>query len=237
LSRRRQLRANAAVGYVRVSTAEQHIGPEAQIHAIRQWCERHGIELVADPYIDKGVSGGVAFEKRPALVEAIGALSEYNAAILVAHKRDRIARGVEVISALKLALRKKGRRICTTERSPSDPEDIDPMARMMEGVQDLFAEFERNVIRKRTKDALKVKRGRSERIGTVPYGYALSADGKSLVEDALEQKMLKIILRLDNEGVGPTAIAAELTRLGFKTKRGGIWRDTSVRRILERSRS
>ena len=36
-----------AVAYLRVSTEDQHLGPEAQEHAIREWASRQGITLVA----------------------------------------------------------------------------------------------------------------------------------------------------------------------------------------------
>ena len=43
---------------------------------------------------------------------------------------------------------------------------------------DAFAEYERAIIRARTRAALAVKRGRGERTGEVPYGFRLAEDAQ-----------------------------------------------------------
>jgi DNA invertase Pin-like site-specific DNA recombinase len=54
----------------------------------------------------------------------------------------------------------------------------------------VFAELERAMIRERTRAAMKVKRGRRERISrNVPYGWDFGPDGL-LVENQREQKTL-----------------------------------------------
>src|SRR5947207_2828607 len=62
-----------AVGYVRVSTDEQKLGPEAQRAAIEAWAAREGVSVVAW-HVDAGVSGGSDLADRPALVAALGEL-------------------------------------------------------------------------------------------------------------------------------------------------------------------
>lgn len=223
-----------AVAYIRVSTAEQHIGPEAQRQAIHKWCEHHGIELVCEPFVDQGVSGGLDFDKRPALVDAIDALGTYNAGILVAHKRDRLARGVDVIANLRGFLRRAGRRICTTDKPPDSGLDTDdPFGRAMETMQDMFAELERSMIRSRTKAALAVKRRRGERVGTVPYGYRLAPDGKRLVPDKKEAKLVAKVKSLRAEGYSLRAIAAVLAKEGHRPKTGTKWGPSTIKAILE----
>ena len=233
MSRRRQPDAKLAVAYIRVSTSEQEIGPEAQRHAIVKWCERYSIELACDPFVDQGVSGGLDFEKRPGLVDAYDALKTHNAGILVAHKRDRIARDREVMGQLSMMLRKMGCRICTTEKPPGEAGVLDPMAKAMEGVQDVFAELERSMIRARTKAALDVKRRRGERVGNVPYGFQLDPDGVHLVLDPKEQTIIKIVKEMREDGESLRAIGQELTRRGHKPKRGVAWHPQIVKQIAE----
>ena len=48
---------NVVVAYVRVSTDEQKIGPEAQRAAIEAWARAAGVQVVAW-HEDLGVSGG-----------------------------------------------------------------------------------------------------------------------------------------------------------------------------------
>ena len=71
-----------------------------------------------------------------------------------------------------------------TDRSSVIPihveEQLSPMGKAMEGIRDVFAEFERSMIRTRTKGTMQMKRRRGERVGTVPYGYRLAVDGVHL---------------------------------------------------------
>jgi DNA invertase Pin-like site-specific DNA recombinase len=231
--KRRTADPTLAVAYIRVSTVDQQNGPRAQLHAIREWCEKHGITLACEPFIDQGVSGGLEFEKRPGLVDALDGLDMYRAAILVAHKRDRFARDREVMGNLLLMLRKKGQRICTTDRPPGDPEELDPMLKAMEGMGDVFAELERSLIRARTKAALQAKRRNGERVGTIPYGFKLDTDGIHICKDAREQKLVKLVRKLRREGGSLRGIAAELERQDYKPRNGKSWHPTVIKQIAE----
>jgi hypothetical protein len=48
-------------------------------------------------------------------------------------------------------------------------------------------EMERDLISKRTKDALHLKIIKNERAGQIPYGWRLAEDGKKLLEIRKEQ--------------------------------------------------
>ena len=52
-----------AVAYIRVSTGDQNLGPEAQADAIRRYCDAHGLAL-AETHTDHGVSGAAALDAR-----------------------------------------------------------------------------------------------------------------------------------------------------------------------------
>ena len=80
------------------------------------------------------------------------------------------------------------------------------------------------------------KRGQGERIGTVPYGFDLAADGVSLVPNDGEQRVLTIVAELRENGYSMRAIAEQLEKRGFKTKAGkSKWTHSTVQRILERA--
>jgi len=86
------------IGYVRVSSNDQRLGPETQRVALERWCAAHGGQLVLT-CIDRGVSGGAALDQRPGLLAALAALKQHNAAILLVARRDRLARDT-LIAAL-----------------------------------------------------------------------------------------------------------------------------------------
>lgn len=221
-----------AVGYIRVSTDEQKLGPQAQEKALRAWCKKHGVKLVS-VHTDEGVSGGLELEKRPALVAAIDSVKEHGAIYLVAHKRDRVARDREVMGTLGLMLRRMGCTIQTTDRPPKDADDLEPFEKAMDGITDVFAEFERSMIRARTKAALALKKARGERTGNVPYGYTLDEDGVHLTEDPDEQVMVEYIKELREDGCSLRTICEYLEGEGFEPRSGERFYPSTIKRILE----
>ena len=77
------------------------------------------------------------------------------------------------------------------------------------------AELERNLVAERTTEAMAYKRAQGERVGEVPYGFTVSADGKTLVSDATEQVLVEAIREARERGLTQRAIVAELTHKGF----------------------
>jgi DNA invertase Pin-like site-specific DNA recombinase len=218
------------VAYIRASTEDQQLGPEAQRSAIEAWAGRTGV-TVASWHIDQGISGGAPVEKRPALMAAIAALRECKAGILVAAKRDRLAREVEQSRRLEYMITRE-RAIIRTADGSSD--HAGPAGKLMNTVQDSFAEYERIVIGVRTKEALAVKKSKGERVGEVSYGFQLAADGKHVETNPLEQAVIEQIIELKAEGRSEYGVARELMKAGVKSRAGTPLSRTQVRRILEK---
>jgi DNA invertase Pin-like site-specific DNA recombinase len=227
LSARRQV----VYGYLRVSTEEQAnsgLGLDAQRAAILAHAGRQGL-VVAAFFEDAGISGTVSLESRPGLANALNALRRSDT-LLVA-KRDRIARDTFISVLVERTVLKKGARIIST--SGEGTESDDPSAIFTRRILDAVAELERALIAARTSAALQQKKARGERVGTIPFGKQLSHDGR-LVEHAHEQAAVNFIQSKRAEGWTLQAIADELNRQGFRTRRGGIWVQQYCRRILLR---
>ena len=217
-----------AVAYLRVSTDEQTLGMEAQRAAIIAWAERQKLSI-ARWYEDLGVSGGAELEARPGLLNALGAVRELRAGVLVAHKADRIARDVYVSEVVKRELRAAGAGLALVEGICGD----DPFSEMAATVMDAAARLERRMIGARTKAALAVKKANGQRIsGRLPYGFQLAADGKALEPCQDEQKALGRMRELRTAGMGGVRIAAALTAEGFNP-RGKKWDAGNVQRIAD----
>lgn len=219
--------AKIAIGYVRVSTDEQALGPQAQRDAISRWATTHGVQIAA-VFEDQGVSGGAAIEKRPGLLAALAALREHGAGVLVAAKRDRIARDFVIAALVEKAAGRCG-AIAVTADGASD--GVGPEGQLMRNIVDVFAGYERGVIRSRTTAALAVKKSRGERVGALPYGYSLDADGVHLVEDPGEQAIIRQIRALRLAGLSLRSVVAECTALGFLSRAGRPLALTQVARI------
>lgn len=221
-----------AVGYIRVSTEDQNLGPEAQRAAIEAWARRHGAELVAICE-DLGVSGATPLELRSGLAAAIEAVRSSGAGVLLAAKRDRFARDVVIAAMVERAALAAGAVTRTTDGS-SDAEG--PEGGMMRGIVDVFAQYEREVIRARTRAALGVKKARGERVGTIPFGYRLAEDGIHLEEDPIEQSTIALVLELREARHTFRAIVTELRERGVVARRGHPLGLSQVARILEARR-
>jgi DNA invertase Pin-like site-specific DNA recombinase len=93
-----------------VSTAEQHLGPEAQRTLIDAWARANNVAVVSW-HVDHGVSGGSDIDDRPVLVVALAGLRVSGAGILLVAKRDRLARDVYVGCAVERAVAHGGGRV------------------------------------------------------------------------------------------------------------------------------
>jgi DNA invertase Pin-like site-specific DNA recombinase len=231
-----------AVPYHRESTdeqAESGAGQAAQHDACEAWSRRLGIPL-AGPCVDDGVSGAAPLDRRPGLLDALAALEKGD--ILLVAKRDRLGRDPIVVAMIEAAVKRQGCRVVSAAGEGTEGDD--PTSVLMRRIIDAFAEYERLIIKARTRAALAAKKRRGQRTGGVPLGFDLADDGLrskaghpiALVANAGEQSTVALIKVYRAGGMSLRAIAAELDRLGIPTKGGGTgWHHSSVDGILART--
>ena len=221
--------AKKAIAYVRVSTDRQQNGAAAQLAAIRRWAKREGAEVVAT-FQAADQSGGVDLSKRAELLAAIDALGDHGAGVLVVAKRDRLARDTLTAATVDRMVARKRASVVSADGigNGETPEAV--LARRM---ADAFAEYERELISVRTREALAVKKAKGQLVGSVPYGWAVAADGVHLVEVASEQETIAIVRGLRAEGLSFRAVGARLTEMGRKPRSGGKWHATAVMRMTK----
>ncbi len=220
-----------AYGYLRVSTESQRdsgLGLEAQEQAITVAAARLGLTLSAI-YRDEGVSGTVALEERPGLLEAIRVLKKGDT-LLVA-KRDRLGRDVLLVAMLARLVERKGARIVSAAGEGTD--DDGPTSVLMRQIIDAFAQYERAMIASRTRAALKAKLSRGERAGTIRFGWQLGAD-KKLEPNPREQTTLAVLRQCRARGDSYQTTAHELNAQGLLTRSGALWCPQYVRSLERR---
>src|SRR6202142_2378665 len=203
-----------AIAYVRVSKEEQKLGPEAQRASIEAWAAREGVSVVAW-HVDAGVSSVTAVDGRLALVAALASLREHVAGVLVVAKRDRIARDVVLTAGVERAASSAGAVVVS---AAGEGNGTAPADGFMRTVIDGAAAYERALIRARTTAALSVIRARGHKTGgSVPYGFALAADGRTLVAVEREQATIARARALAAEGhvsrKGAAFFAAQVGRM------------------------
>jgi site-specific DNA recombinase len=215
------------IGYVRVSTDEQTLSVEAQREALSGWCQTQGATL-GGMYTDVGIAGGAPLEKRPGLLTALSALTKGTALLVL--RRDRLARDT-LTAAIAERMAQKAGAVILTVTGAGDGEG--PEAQLMRTIIDAFAQYERALIAVRTKTAMQRKRAKGERIGAIPYGSQLAADGVHFVEAPSEQAVIAIVRRLRASGLSYRAIAAELNQRGLTSRAGGRFMATQVVHMLQ----
>lgn len=217
----------------RVSTdeqAESGAGMAAQTDACQTYAERQGWE-VGGVFMDEGVSGAAGLDKRPGLLDAIASMAKGD--ILLVSKRDRLGRDPMAIAMIEAAVKRKAGRIVSVAGEGTEGDD--PTSVLMRRIVDAFSEYERLVIKSRTKAALQAKRRRGERVGQIPLGHELDDDKRHLVVNEVEQEAIATVLDLRKQGMTLQAITDEMNRRAIPTKRAGCrWHLTTVDRICQR---
>jgi DNA invertase Pin-like site-specific DNA recombinase len=211
------------VGYVRCSTVGQDLSPAAQGAALDRWFDAEGASCLA-VFFDIGISGGASIAERPGLAAALAFLGPNKVGALVAAKRDRLARDVGVaVSIEKEAAGAKARVLCADGANGED----DALRR---GIDDLMSAEELRRIRRRTRDALAVKKARGEVTGQPRYGYRAShllrdnpSVAPSLIVVESEQRCLARARELDAAGLSYAQIGKQLAAEGFFNREGRPW--------------
>jgi DNA invertase Pin-like site-specific DNA recombinase len=210
-----------AIGYVRVSTDEQHLGADVQRLDIAAYAKAKGWEL-ASIHVDHGVSGATPLDDRPGLWSAVQALGKGD--VLIVTRRDRLARDIVVAAMVDRFVAKAGASLvsCAGEGNEGGP-----TGELMRTLVDAFAQYERALIRSRTRAALGVKRARNERTGSIPVGH-VETDGHLEATPAVARAR-----ELRAAGESYASIGDTLTVEGHAPQ-GKAWHITSVRRMLTR---
>jgi len=216
-----------AYAYIRVSTEEQAsegVSLEAQKAKIAAWCDLNGYKL-AEVFTDAGISGAKA--DRPGLAQALAAVGKGNA--LVVYSLSRLSRSTRHMLELAERLEKAGADLV----SISEKIDTTTAAgRMVFRMLAVLNEFERDQLAERTSAAMQHKKARGERVGAVPYGKALAADGISLVDVPEEQAVVAEARKLHAAGLSLRKIASILAERGFMARNGKPFAATQIQRMV-----
>lgn len=215
-----------AVGYVRVSTEGQvaeGVSLELQRAKISAWAALHDAELVA-VFADEGVSGSRA--DRPGLLQAIAAAKRERAALVV-YSLSRLSRST--LDTLRLAgdLERAG---CDLVSLQEQVDTSSPAGRVIFRVLAALAEFERDQLAERTRQAMRHMRAQGRVVGSIPHGYA--REGDNLIPHDAEQRIVGLVRELRDQGLTLRAIADELARRGAFNRAGRPFHAESVRAML-----
>jgi len=217
----------------RVSTEDQKksgAGIDGQEDACRAFVERNPGDIRQILH-EEDYSGSLPLHKRPVLIEAIDMLQKGD--VLLVHKRDRMFRGDPLTNGMiEHEIRKRGATLRSVMGEGTESDDAGQI--FMRRVIDAASEYERNLIKQRTKTALQAKKKRDERIGEIPFGYRLASDGKHLEVSEREMKSIQTMHDLHRRGFSLRKIGNHLQSMGVNPPKAAQWSPMSIRRILAR---
>ncbi len=228
---KRQRDPRHAIAYLRVSTDRQDLGVDAQRAAIEAWAKLRDVQI--DVWHEDRVSGGAEIADRPALVAALAELQASGAGVFVVAKRDRLARDTTNAGLITRQVERCGAVVVSAD---GVGDGADPASRMLAGIMDVFAEFERGTIRARTTAALRVLRRRGAKFnGTAPYGWRVTADDMHLERDDEEGAAVALAVTLRRDGMAYRYVCGQLAKNGFLPRSGVAWHPHTVARIVKQA--
>ena len=220
-----------AIGAVRLSRlVDETTSPERQREAITASAKAHGYDLVTVTE-DLDVSGAVNPWRRD-LAPWLSDNPPQPWDTLIVHKLDRLTRSLLDFQNLVIWLREHGKSLV----SVSESIDLStPAGRMIANVLVMFAEFERERIGERRREAaLKLKALNRWGGGTPVFGYKPErrADGWYLVPDKDTARIARRMAGDLINGKSYNAIANWLDSEHVQPARAGQWSEVTVRKIL-----
>lgn len=201
--------------YLRVSTEEQGasgLGMEAQLHAIEVEVGRRGW---APACIFSEIASGKSTHGRPMLAAALESLDRGEVNTLVVAKLDRLARSVLDFAEIMARAKKHGWAVVCLDIAV---DTSTATGKLLLNTVANFADFEREVISERTRNALTAARARGVKLGRP----------RSLPDEIRE----RIFAERDG-GRSLRSIANDLMEEGVPTAQGGArWHAATIRKII-----
>lgn len=216
------------ISYLRVSTQRQGksgLGLEAQRQAVDDYLNGGQWEHLAEfVEVESGKTG-----ERPELKRALHRCQVTGATLIIA-KLDRLTRSVETL----VDIQRSGVEFIAADNPEANSLTINLLVSV--------GQYEREMISKRTKEALAAAKRRGVKLGNPKGAAHLKGIGNDAAVKTIKTKAnahaerLRPILEdvLAAGVTGLRGIAGELNRQGVLTPRGGQWHPASVSRTLKR---
>lgn len=221
-----------AVAYARFSTdMQREESIDAQVRAISEYCQRNNIQLLK-VYADEGISGTT--DSRPQFQEMISNSIELenNINYIIVHKLDRFARNRYDSAIYKQKLKKAGIRVLSVLENLDDSPESIILESVLEGMSEYFS---KNLSRE-------VKKGMYENAynckfngGTSLFGYDIDENKKYIINE-YEAIAVRIIFDMFSKGSTYSEIISKLNEMGYKTRKGNNFKNTTLYEMLSNER-
>jgi DNA invertase Pin-like site-specific DNA recombinase len=214
------------VAYLRVSTQRQGqsgLGLEAQKEAVTRFLDGGKWQLLGEYVEVETGKGADALARRPQLKAALELCKKQRATLIIA-KLDRLARNVHFVTGLM----ETGIDFKAADMPHAD--------KVMIQMYSIMAEWERDQISKRTKDALAAAKARGVVLGKAgPVNLRPNIEQRQRAADEFAHGLAHLFASFKASGFTQRQMVDELNRLGIRTARGKtVWQPTQVAHVLKR---
>jgi site-specific DNA recombinase len=217
-----------AVGYIRVSTDEQHLSMDAQRERVSAYCLARGWRL-AGVVEDHGQSGKSL--DRPGMRKVMAMMEARAVDAVVVLKLDRLTRSTPDLHTL-LGVAERTRTslvsVCETIDTGS------AAGRLMLNVMTAVAEWEREAIAERTSAALRVKAQRGERVGRHAAIGSKAGEGARAEAEARTLELLRDAVVTGKVACNLRPLSQWLASQGCVSRTGRAYAHNVVGTMLER---
>ena len=220
-----------AIAYARFSSdLQREESIDAQLRAIRKYCEENGFVLLAT-YADKGISG--TSDNRPDFQRMISAATKGNVDAVIVHKLDRFARNRYDSAFYKNILKKNNVRLISVLENLQDSPESVILESVIEGMNEYYSlNLSREVRKGLQENALECK----VTGGPPALGYSVDRTTQKYVINEYEAEAVRLIFRMYLDGYSYTEIIDTLNNKGYRTRRGIPFAKNSLYAILRNER-
>lgn len=224
--------------YARVSTeeqAEEGFSIEGQLDTVRKYASVRG-HVVVEEYTDRGVSGK-SIEGRYALQRLLEEAKENKFDVVYVWKISRLARkNVDLLSIVE-QLSKSNVKVFSISENFDTETTMGKFSLQMMGA---VAEFERNTIVENVKLGMRQRARKGQWNGGIVLGYRSTStiiDSATSSEISLEivpeeAVIVRKIFELYASGKGLKAIANQINKEGYRTKRNNTFSTAAIKEII-----
>lgn len=214
--------------YLRVSSTNQATddrdGLPRQQATINQWVGANDHYVVRE--FRDALGGDNEWDRRPGFSEMVDAIMSNGVRTVVVEDLTRLARAYVVQEMILIFLASMGVSLinASTGENISEAMQADPTKKLLVQLQGVIAEWQKNHLVRKLRAARQRKKAATGRCeGQKPFGARPGEDAT-----------LRRIHELHGYGAGAVRIAKALNVTGHRTRKGGLWRPSTVQGILDR---
>ena len=224
-----------AIAYICQSRAEQRqrvFDLDRQIAQAVEYCGQQGLHLCSD-IRDEAISGITPLDQRPEGQQLVQLVAEGQVGHLIVVTLDRLftkpADAIRYVRwwrarGLTLHILDVGGKALTLSGGEGE---------LFLRIAADFARLQRATHREHVQAALAQKKARGERVGTVPFGWQVDDDSRTLIPNPAERALAQRAGAMQCDGIPVRQIAAILAAEGFTTRRGTPVSRSTVHQLIQ----